>query len=83
MNLEPDIDQRAALAAFNAAHPGHAPGLFVEGLALLERAMEVDPDATKPACERAYAWLCERKESELAEQCAERWRRQDAIESGK
>jgi len=93
MNLEPDTDQRAALAAFNAAHPGHAPGLFVEGLArlekdereglaLLERAMEVDPDATKPACERAFAWLCERKENELAEQYAERWRRQDAIESG-
>jgi hypothetical protein len=93
MNLEPDTDQRPALAAFNAAYPGYAPGLFVEGfarldkderegLALLERAMGIDPDATKPACERAVAWLCERKENGLAEQYAERWRRRDAIESG-
>jgi Zn-dependent protease with chaperone function len=94
MELEPGHDLREALAAFNAAHPGHAPGLYLEalarldkdereGLALLERAMEIDPDAVKPACERAYAWLCGRKENELAEEYAERWRRQDALEAGK
>lgn len=94
LHLEPGTDLRAPLAAFNAAYPGHAPGLYTEalarldqdereGLALLEQAMDIDADAVKPACERAYAWLCERKETALAEQYAERWRRQDALESGR
>jgi len=94
LQLEPGNDLRAALAAFNAAYPAHAPGLYTEalarldkdereGLALLERAMEIDAEAIKPACERAYAYLCERKETEFAEEYAERWRRQDALEAGR
>lgn len=93
MDLEPDNDPRPALAGFNAAHPSHALGHYLEGLArldkgereglaLLERAMELDPDATKPACERAFAYLSERKESELAEEYAVRWRAHDALETG-
>jgi Zn-dependent protease with chaperone function len=88
MDLEPDTDLRQAFADFNAAHPDHAPGLFYEavvrldrgereGLALLERAMEIDPEATRPACERAHAFLTERGETELAETYAERWRRHE------
>ena len=94
MQLEPGTDLRADLAAFNAAYPADAPGLYTEalarldkdereGLALLERAMEIDADAIKPACERAYAYLCKRKETGLAEEYAERWRRQDALEGGR
>lgn len=86
MRLEPETDLREAFAAFNAAHPDHALGIFLEGsvrlskgeregLKLLDRAMQLDPQATKPACERAHAFLSERKESEAAEAYAERWRR--------
>lgn len=88
---EPDNDAREALAGFNATHPDHAGGLFLEGLALLDkddhaglarldRAMELDPDAIKPACERAYAFLMARKEEALAEGYAARWRERDAQE---
>jgi hypothetical protein len=66
--------------------PDHAPGLFYEavvrldrgereGLDLLERAMKIDPEATRPACERAHAFLTERDETALADTYAERWRR--------
>ena len=92
LRLEPEVDLRDALAAFNAAHPGHPLGLFLEGtarldkgesagLALLDLAMTHDPEATKPACERAHAFLTERKETEAAEAYAERWRRRDELET--
>lgn len=92
LRLEPETDLREALAAFNAAHPGHAPGLFLEGsvrlergepegLVLLERAIELDAEATKPACERAHAFLVGRKESEAAEAWAARWRSRDELET--
>jgi hypothetical protein len=85
MNREPELDLRAALAAFNAANPDHALGLFLEaverlahdereGLALFERAIARDPEATGAACERAHAWLSARGEESLAEAWAERWR---------
>jgi Zn-dependent protease with chaperone function len=94
MRLEPDNDPREALAHFNAAHPDHPGGLFVEGLALLDkgdhaglarldRAMELDPDAIKPGCERAYGFLMEHKEDALAEGYAARWRARDAEERGR
>jgi hypothetical protein len=85
MNREPDVDLRDALAALNTANPDHAVGLFLEavarlkhderdGLALFERAVALDPDATGAACERAHAWLSARGEDEQAEAWAERWR---------
>lgn len=91
MRLEPETDVRDGLAQFNLAHPGHAMGLYLEGIArldkgdhdglgLLDRVMEIDPEATKAVCERAYAFLAERQQMEAAEPYAERWRQQDALE---
>ena len=40
------------------------------GLPLLEAAMKLDPDATKPACQRAHAFLLERGDKAGAEACA-------------
>ncbi|OON62606.1 hypothetical protein B0920_03950 [Massilia sp. KIM] len=90
MRHEPETDLRAPLAAFNEAHPGHALGLFLEGvtrlerderegLDLLERAMQADPDATGAACERAHAFLSARGEDELAQAYLARWR---AVQEG-
>ena len=92
MRLEPEADERASLAAFNAEHADHALGLFLEGshrldkadregLALLDRAMALDPEATKPACERAHAFLVDRKENEAAEAYAARWRLRNDLET--
>lgn len=92
MRLEPESDAREPLAAFNAAHADHALALFLEGsvrldkgersgLDLLERAMSLDAEATKAACERAYAFLIEQKDTVAAEAYAERWRRRDELET--
>jgi len=89
---EPEVDQREALAAFNAAHPDHAAGLFIEGchrldrddatgLPLLEAAMKLDPDAIKPGCLRAHAWLLKLGDKQGAEAHAQRWRDRDAWET--
>jgi hypothetical protein len=91
MRHEPDADPREALARFNAANPDHAGGLFLEAMALLDkdddtglvrldRAMALDVDAIKPGCERAFAFLTARQESERAEAYAVRWRERDARE---
>ena len=85
LELEPGTDLRQAFADFNAAHPDNPHGLFLEGcvrldhdepegLALLDRAMDLDPEATWPACERAYAFLSKRGETRLAERYEARWR---------
>lgn len=85
MRLEPETDVRDALAAFNAVHADHPLGLYLEGcarldqgeregLALLDRTMAIDPEATSAACERAHAFLQERKETRAAEAYADRWR---------
>lgn len=90
--LEPQADERTAFETFNAEHADHALGLFLEGshrldkadragLILLDRAMTLDPEATKPACERAHAFLAERKESEAAEAYAAQWRLRDDLET--
>lgn len=92
MRLEPEADIREALAEFNSRNRDHAVGLYLEGvarlnkneregLALLDRAMEIAPEATKGACERAYAFLFERKEMEAAEKYAARWRKRDEHEA--
>ena len=92
LRLEPEVDQREPLAAFNAAHPDHAEGLFIEGserldrddasgLPLLEAAMRLDPDAIKPACQLAHAFLLAREDKAGAEPYAQRWRERDAHET--
>jgi Zn-dependent protease with chaperone function len=92
MRLEPEVDLREPFAAFNAANVDHALALFLEGvvclgkgerrgLDLLERAMSLDAEATKPACERAHAFLVEQKDTMAAEVYAERWRRRDELET--
>lgn len=92
MRLEPETDLREAFAAFNAAYPDDALGIFLEGsarlgkgeregLTLLDRAMELDAQATKPACEQAHAFLSERKESKAADGYAERWRQRHDFET--
>jgi len=52
-----------------------------DGLALLERALALDPEATRPACERALAFLAERKQPEAAETWATRWRERERMEA--
>jgi Zn-dependent protease with chaperone function len=90
-NLDPDRDLRSPLAAFNGAHPDHALGLLFEGkvrlengeregLLLLDRACELDPEVTKPACQAAQAFLLERRENEAAGVYGERWRARSRLE---
>lgn len=92
LSVEPEADQRDALAAFNAANPDHPAGLFIEGchrldlvdesgLPLLEAAMQLDPDAIKPGCLRAHAFLLKRGDKPGAESHAQRWRDRDAWET--
>lgn len=92
LSLEPGQDLRVPLAAFNAAHADHPLGTFLEGsvrldkgeakgLALLDRACALDPDAIKPACQRAYGFLLQRRQKEEAEVYAERWRARDELET--
>lgn len=90
--LERDTDWRDPIAAFNAAHPDHAPGLFLEararldrddaaGVALMERVIALDADATKPACECVHAYLLRQGDTAAAEPWAERWRARDRWEN--
>ncbi|MCL2344467.1 MAG: M48 family metallopeptidase [Desulfobulbus sp.] len=92
LRLEPEADLREALAAFNAAHVDMPLGLFLEGshrldqgepagIDLLERAIAIDSEATKPALARIHAFLVERKETAAAEACAERWQARDRMEA--
>lgn len=92
LRLEPEQDWRDALAAFNAANPDHPLGLFVEagarldkgdreGLKLLDRVMELDEEAIKPACDAAYGFLKQRNEDAAAEVYLQRWRRRDEKEA--
>lgn len=92
LHLEPEADLRGPLAAFNAEHADNAQGLFLEGrvrldrgeregLALLDRACALDPDAIKPACQAAWTFLLQQREPVAAEVYAERWRARDALET--
>jgi Zn-dependent protease with chaperone function len=92
LELEPGIDLRQPLAAFNDRHPDHAVGLLIEagarldhgdasGLALIDRAGEIEPQAIKPGCERAHRFLVDTRDPERAEAYAERWRARDAFEA--
>lgn len=91
MQLEPEGEHLAALQDFNAAHPDHALGLFLEGdlrlsqddesgLVILDRVMLLDPDATKPVCESAFAFFKKRRDEAGAEAYGERWRAREQLE---
>ena len=91
--LEPSAELVGDVAAFNADHPGHAPALYLEGslrldhgdeggLVLIERAITIDAEATKPGCERCHAFLAERRDPR-AQDYATRWRTRDALERGR
>ena len=92
--LEGDADWRGPLAEFNAMHPDHASGLYLEavshlnrddaaGLALLERVMALDPEAIKPACERAHAFWITRKDEVQAQHWADRWQARHDTETAR
>ncbi|HJV61361.1 MAG TPA: M48 family metalloprotease [Albitalea sp.] len=78
------------LAAFVSAHPDNALGPYLEGvwrlskgdeggLESVERAMALDADATKPACERAFEFLQGRDDAR-AKDYQERWMARDRWE---
>lgn len=90
--LEPGTLLLEPVKAFNESHADHAAGLYLEarirldagdrdGLALLDRTMALDPEATKPACERAYGFLMQQKDPAAAEVYAARWRERDEMEA--
>ncbi|HEX7888473.1 MAG TPA: M48 family metalloprotease [Ramlibacter sp.] len=92
LRFEPEQDWREALAAFNAENGDHPLGLFTEatarlekgdrdGLKLLDRVMELDEDAIKPACDVAYGFLKERGEHDVADVYLQRWKRRDEKET--
>jgi Zn-dependent protease with chaperone function len=82
--LEPEVDHLPELTAFNRSSPDQPRTLFLEGslrldrgddsgLPILERVMELDPDAIKPVCERAHRYLTSRGDTTRAKQFADRW----------
>jgi Zn-dependent protease with chaperone function len=93
LDLRPEGDHLPLLVAFNAAHADQPVGLFLEaclrldrdddsGLALLERTIALDADATLAASERAYAFLKPRKDAR-AEAWEQRWHARRAFESAR
>jgi Zn-dependent protease with chaperone function len=83
-DLEPETDTLPELVAFNDRVPDRALTLYLEGslrldrhdesgIEKLEHAMSLDPDAIKPACEKAYAFYKQRKEDDRAQPYADRW----------
>jgi Zn-dependent protease with chaperone function len=91
VELEPDADHLPELCAFNAATPGHAMTLYLEGdlrlargeaegLERLEQAMAADRDAIEPACARAVVFLQERGDQAGAQRYLERLQAQRAWE---
>ncbi|MED5619829.1 M48 family metalloprotease [Ideonella sp. BN130291] len=90
LDLEALSDFEADLASFAAAYPASVLGPYLEGewrlsmgdemgLACLERAMELDADAVKPACEKAFEYLREREDAR-ADAYQERWLQRDRWE---
>ncbi|GEM_PF-4009096 len=78
------------LASFIAAYPDNALGPFLEGdwrlskgdgtgLECLERAIALDAGATKPACEKACAYLSEHADPR-ADAYQQRWKERDRWE---
>jgi Zn-dependent protease with chaperone function len=91
MQLEPSHDARPDLIEFNHDFADHAVALYLEadlrldkddesGLALLDRVMTLDPEAIKPACERAFAFLTKRGAKDGARVYEERWNARTQME---
>ena len=89
--LEPDTATCDELAAFNAEHADVCATLYLEGrirldrgdergVALLERAMDLDPDAIKAGCEVVRAFYWARDDGAAAKPYDERWKEQRRIE---
>ncbi|CAH0351006.1 M48 family metallopeptidase [Aquabacterium sp. CECT 9606] len=89
IQLQPDTDPLPQLIAFNEEHPDHVLGLYLEGsqrlkqgdatgLQVLDRVMDLDADAIKPACGVAHGFCKERLDEAAAERYATRWRERDA-----
>lgn len=87
---EPQADLAPDLLSFRATYPDSALGPYVEGawrldngdetgLEYLERAIALDSDATKPVCEKAFAYLKEREDAR-ADDYQRRWTERDEFE---
>lgn len=92
MNVEPDADHLPEAVAFNAAHPDHAAGLFLEGtlrlnrdeeaaVTLLEQVMRLDGDAITASCERLHAYYLRHGRTEEAARAAQRWAQRKTYEA--
>lgn len=92
VELFPERAHLDALAAFNAEHAGQAVTLYLEacvrldlddgsGLALLERTMVLDPEATQPACERAHGFYLRLNDEARAREWQDRWQQRHEFES--
>lgn len=90
--VEPEGDHLPDVSAFNLAVPEQAVTLYLEGslrldrndetgLEYLRRAIALDPEAVKPACQRAYAYLKAHGQTERAEEFSKRWNEQHAAEA--
>lgn len=84
MDLEPAVDLREELAAFNRACGEHPLGLYLEGIerlkfedeagiALIERVAAIDAEATLAVCERLHAYWMNRGRNDDAKVYADRW----------
>ena len=91
VELEPEGDHLPELVAFNRSVPDRAATLFLEGdlrlrreddsgIELLKRAMDLDSDAVKPLCERAYGYLMRRGLPQEAKPFQDRWHQRHAWE---
>lgn len=87
---EPQADLAADLASFRTTYPDSALGPYIEGawrldnsdetgLHHLEQAIGLDSDATKPVCEKAFAYLKEREDAR-ADDYQRRWVERDEFE---
>ena len=94
LRLEPETDWREPFQAFNQEHPDHPVGLFFEGAArldrldssgldLLEAALTLDIDFTKPVCERAHRYCIDQGDLAKAQLYRERWNARDAFEAAR
>jgi Zn-dependent protease with chaperone function len=81
--MEPETDLLPLLEALLARNPKHASALYTRGrvrldrgeetgIADLEKVMQLDPEATLPACNLIYGFLAERDEAR-AETYRQRW----------
>jgi len=90
LDLHPESDLSNDFATFIERHPGSALGPYLmgcwrlandheDGLQHLERAVALDRDATKPACEKAFEYLTERGDPR-ADAYRKRWNERDRMD---